>query len=130
MKVFVTAVKIFCYGVVVLFSHGHIFGLTFKNNFNLHCLFFCGAGILLSYSKVGYCISDYRLTRYLGKISLPIFIYHKMLRHTWVEYVGSESFSATYNAYMVSACIIVSVALMYITDFFADRIKNYCTHKE
>ena len=121
-KVSITLFKLFCYGVVIAFAWGSIFGGKFEESFSLHALLFCSLGILLSFSNVGYCVADCKITRYLGKISLPIFIYHGFIRWTVWDYIG-HSISAKLFAFLIVMSIIVSVLLMYLTDFFAARLK-------
>ncbi len=118
-----TLAKIFCYAVVLVFAYGILFGKSFKAGFNLHALLFCSLGILLSFSNVGYSIPDSRLTRYLGKISLPIFIYHGFIRLTLWDYIG-HSISVKLFTFLIIMSIIASVLLMYLTDFFAVRLKR------
>ena len=123
MKMAVTLFKAFCYAVVFVFAHGFVLGEAFKTEFSLHALLFCSLGILLSFSNVGFCIPDNKVTRYLGKISLPIYIFHGFIRWSIWEYIG-HSISVPLFAALVSMTIIVSVAFMYLTDFFSARLKR------
>ena len=122
-KIVVTLFKLFCYVVVIAFAWGSIFGEQFNASFSLHALLFCSLGILLSFSNVGYCIPNSKATRYLGKISLPIFIYHGFIRMTVLDYVG-HSVSAKQFAFLIIMSILVSVLLMYLTDFCSVRMKR------
>ena len=123
-RTILTLGKVICFGVPLLYAHKSGFGLKFDSSFSLHALFFVGIGILLTYSGLGWCVPDCKLTRYLGKISLPIYIFHKLLKVTWMEAMGVEKVSAKYNWLMVVMCMIASVALMYVTDFLAQGIKK------
>ena len=122
-RVIVTIFKVFCYSVVILFAYGKLFGEEFKPSFGLHALLFCSIGILLSFSNAGYCIPDGKITRYLGKISLPIFIYHGFIRWTVWDYIG-HSISAKLFAALIFLSVIASVALMYLTDFISPKLKR------
>lgn len=122
-KIIITLFKLFCYFVVIAFAWGSIFGEQFKQSFSLHALLFCSLGILLSFSKVGYCIPDGKVTRYLGKISLPIFIYHGFIRWTVWDYIG-HSISAKLFAFLIVMSLFASILLMYLTDFCTVRLKR------
>ena len=118
-----TLVKYFCYAVVLVFAFGRFPGVEFKKDFELHALLFCFLGVLLSFSNVGYCIPDCELTRTLGKLSLPIFIFHGVIRWTIWDYgfreVSLQMFCAM-AIFTIAACII----MMYVTDFIAGRLKR------
>ena len=123
VKTFLTLFKVFCYLVVVVFAYGSVLGEPFQAGFNLHALLFCSLGILLSFSNVGYCIPDSKATRYLGKISLPIFIYHGFIRWTLWDYIG-HSISMKLFSIIIIISIVASIALMYLTDFLASKFKK------
>ena len=123
IQILATLLKVFCYLVVIAFSYGNVFGRTFRPGFNLHALLFCSAGILLSFSNIGYCIPDCKTTRYLGKISLPIFIYHGFIRWTVLALVDSASTEVFASLIIMS--IVVSVGLMYMTDYVMLVLKKF-----
>ena len=112
----VTFFKAFCFAVVIAFASGSILGKPFERSFNLHALLWCALGILLSFSDVGYSIPDSRVTRYLGKLSLPLFLFHGFIRWTVWEYIG-HPISVKLFAGLVVMTVAVSIALMYLTDF-------------
>ena len=123
-RTLLTLCKVICYGIPLVYAKKTVGSLTFTNGFDLHALFFLGIGILLSYSGLGFTVPDCKLTRYLGKITLPIFIYHKLLKVTWQEWMGVKEFSPKYNWFALVVCVIVSVLLMYITDWIALGIQK------
>lgn len=127
IKAFFTLVKVCCYAVALLYAHKYVFGHKFASGFDLHALFFIGIGILLSYSELGWCIPDSKVARYLGKISVPIYIFHNLLKSIWMGILGVEELSPVYNWLMVVVCVITSVVLMYITDFTAKGIHKLWT---
>ena len=129
-RTLLTLGKVICFGVPLLYAHKTGFGLKFDNGFDLHALLFLGIGIMLSFSGLGWIIPDCKLTRYLGKISLPIFIYHKLLRATWLEGMGVEKVSVKYAWFMLAVCVIASVALMYFTDFLSWIIQKLRAKRE
>lgn len=116
LRTLFTLAKVLCYGIVILYAHKKGLGFKFDRSFQLHALFFCGIGILLSFSGLGWTIPDCRLTRYLGRISVPIYVFHKLLRATWLNYLGVEKVSVRHTYFLVVACVIGSVVMMYITE--------------
>ena len=129
-RTLLTLGKVICYGVVLLYAHQTAFGLKFAKSFDLHALLFVGIGILLSFSSLGWTVPDCKLTQYLGRISVPIYVFHKLLRVTWMEAMGVDAVSAKYNWMMVVVCMAASVALMYVTDFLAQRIHKLRTARK
>lgn len=126
-RTLLTLCKVICFGVPLLFAHKTGFGLKFSHNFSLHALLFVALGILLSYSGLGWSIPDCKLTRYLGRISVPIYVFHKLLRMTWLEIMGVEAVSKGYNWIMVIVCMVLSIILMYIVDFISQGFQKLRT---
>ena len=122
-KSFVTLFKMLCYAVVIVFAYGFYAKEPIKTAFNLHALLFCALGILLSFSQAGYCIPDCKTTRFLGRISLPIFIFHGFIRLTLADRLEPD-ISVKLFAEMIVLSIIASVLLMYLSDFIASRLKR------
>ncbi len=123
-RTLLTFCKVTCYVVPLLYAQKYVLGHSFAKNFDLHALLLLGIGILMSYTGLGFTVPDCKLTRYLGKITLPIFIYHTMLKVTWREWMGVEEFSPKYNWFVLDVCLIVSVILMYVTDWIALGIQK------
>ncbi len=123
-RTLLTLCKVFCYGVALLYAHKIGFGLEFDGSFSLHALFFIGIAILLSFSGLGWSIPDSAFTQYLGKISVPIYVFHVLLKHIWLDAMGVEKIAAKYVWLLVITCMTVSVVLMYITDFIAEGIRK------
>lgn len=115
----ITLFKACCYAAVIAFAYGTVMGITFKNFFSLHALLICALGVLLSFSNAGYCIPDSGLTRYLGKLSLPIFIFHGFIRWSFWDVIGHAGISARLFAFLVVSGVVLSVVLMYATDAVA-----------
>ena len=116
-KLLVTAFKVFCYLVVLAYAHGKIGIIKLGSDFSLHALLFCAIGVMLSFSSIGYSIPDSSLTRYLGKISLPLFIFHYAIIATWIDYLGTGAVSLKYAAFMACVTLVASVFLMYLTEW-------------
>lgn len=112
VKLLLTAVKWLCYGIVFRFAWGHSFG----GNFTIHALLYCAIAVTLSFSNVGYMIPDCKITRYLGKIALPIYIFHGLLRWICRIITGVRIIPTKEAILMIVASIIVSVVLMYLVD--------------
>ncbi len=132
LRTLLTIIKVGCYVVVLLYARQTIFGMKFDISFSLHGLFLCGIGILLSFSGLGWSIPDCKLTRYLGRISVPIFVFHRMLRNTWLSILGTSEVSLKYKLFMVVVCVIGSIVMMYITEYSALGLKKlfYSTRKD
>lgn len=119
-KLFLTAVKIGCYLVVFLYAYG----ISIGNNGILHAMLYCAAGIVLSLSNIGYTIPDGKFTRYLGKISLPIFIFHGFIRHA-IKNLTGDTIPSTKEIFMLAfAAVVLSILFMYMTDFCVDLAKK------
>ncbi len=113
VRLFFTAVKLFSLGVVFLFA----LGLPIKG-FNLHAYFFCAVVITISFSGLSYCIPGNRFTNYLGKISLPIYIFHSIIRYSIAESLESpDVVTLKWFVIMSVGTVIICVVLMYVADF-------------
>jgi peptidoglycan/LPS O-acetylase OafA/YrhL len=121
-RAILTLCRVICYVVPLMYAHKFVLGHKFSEGFDLHALFFLGIGILLTFSDLGWTIPDCKLTRYLGKISVPIYIFHKMLRATWMDFLGVSKVSQEYAWIMLSVCVVASIVLMYLTDFVEGRV--------
>lgn len=124
IKCIFTSVKLTCYLVVIVFSHKYFFGMKLDREYQLHCLILCGVGIIMSFCDIGYCIPDSKLTRYLGKISVPVFVFHKTVNNILVELLKLNSISTTFSLLKVAVCIIISILLMYLTDYLSAQLKK------
>ena len=94
----------------------YAYGLDFGGHYTLHALLFCALGILLSFCNAGYVVPDCKLTRYLGKISLPIYVFHGLLRWFLPDVLAELPTTHEGIAAVIGCIILISVALMYITD--------------
>ena len=128
MKTILTICKLFCYILVIAFAYGNVFGMSFKPGFNLHALLFCSLGILLSFSNAGFCIPDNAITRLLGKLSLPIYIFHGNITSVLAGMFKSSASIRVFIACVI-ATLIGSIALMYLTDFLFKGLKRITVGK-
>ena len=60
----------------------------FKNVSQINVLLWCSIGMVFSFYGFGFTLEDSKLTRFLGKISLPIFIYHSICRWAFRDVLG------------------------------------------
>ena len=119
VKIWFTVIKWFCFAVVFSFA----IGLWSTGAFNLHAYLFCAIGIVISFSGITYCIPESKLSNYLGKISLPIYIFHSIVKYYIVEFIKPESVSLKVFILMAVFSIIISVILMYIVDLIKIVVK-------
>lgn len=113
IKLSLTTIKILAYLVVFISAYK-----TMPNGkiFSVHALLFCAIGILFSFSNAGFGIPDCRLTRFLGKLSLPIYIYHGFIRLTCKELIPTEEVTPLVFILMLVGAVVFSIMFMYITD--------------
>ena len=119
-KLLITLVKILSYLVVLLFAAG-----LEREDFDLYALLFCAVGVVLSFTNAGYTIPDNRVTRNLGQISLPIFIFHGFIRWTIYGRVGSRPVSLAFVFAMIVITLLLSLALMLLTDFCMKHFRRF-----
>lgn len=100
----------------------YAYGMNIGGNFSVHALLYCAIGVTLSFSNAGFMIPDTKLTRYLGKIALPIYIFHGLFRWICRTVTGVVSMPAREAVLMIAASFVLSVLLMYVTDFLNDMI--------
>jgi len=129
IKLVLTTIKILAYLVVLISAYK-----TMPNGkiFSVHALLFCAIGILFSFLNAGFCIPDCRFTRFLGKLSLPIYIYHGFIRLTCKDLIPTEEVTPTVFILMLVIAVIGSILFMYITDlilkllsFIGQKIKQF-----
>lgn len=120
-KIFFTVVKWLCYFATFLYAFG--FG---DKKLNLYAMLFCAVGILLSFSPFSFSIPGNKLTQYLGKISLPIFIFHGFMRHSAKDVLKNIELSIPQYLGLVFGSILLSLLFMYITDWIMKGIRSIC----
>lgn len=125
-KLFLSVVKFGSYGLVILYASGKQFG----GKWSLHAFLFLMLAVTMSFSSLGYTIKDSRLTRYLGKISLPIFVFHGFLRYVARTITGVVTLPTNTVVLMIIASLAISVLLMYVTDGITVTIKQLLRSEE
>ena len=119
-KVFLTLLKYGSYGLVVLYG----FGVEFGGDWSIHAFLYLMIAVTLSFLGAGYTIPGNALTNYLGKISLPIFLFHGFLRHICRTITGVIQLPAATGFALIAGSVVVSVVFMYITDGIYYVIKS------
>ena len=119
MKLLCTAVKYASLLVIVAFGAGII-----SKSDAVHVVLYCALFILLSFSGLSYTIPGNRFTSYCGKISLPIFIFHGIIRHSFNEAIPNHEIGLPGFFALVGLAVVLSVALMYLTDAVAALLKK------
>lgn len=101
------------------------FAIAYKGTDNpmLHVVLYLSLAIVLTMSGYCYSIPDCALVRTLGKISIPIFIFHGFMRLMVRDLLGGRTLPmASYIALSVGA-VVVSILLKYFTDFAAQLLE-------
>ena len=119
-KIFLTVVKWLAYATVIFY----VAAPFVSKAFSLHALLFVSLGIMLSFTNAGYCIKDCKFTKYLGRISLPIFIFHGVIRWTVSDVIPKSAVNVPVFIAMCVGAIIMSIILMYVIDFIGKGIKK------
>lgn len=115
-----TICKYACFLIVIVYAYRNYF----DEEFAVHALLLCACGVVLSFSDVGYSIPGNAVSAFLGKISLPIFIYHNMIRAILNKTIGERALSLSRYVLLVACVVCCSVALMYLTDWALALIKR------
>lgn len=125
-ELFLSIIKFGSYGLVILYAAGKQFG----GNWSLHAFLFLMIAVTMSFSNMGFTVRDSHLTRYLGKISLPIFIFHGFLRYVARTITGETTLPVITVVLMIIASVFISVLLMYVTDGITLTIKQLLRSEE
>ena len=107
VKLLLTIFKYTCYLVFFLYGKGCNLG----KYFSIHALLIVSLGIALSFMNVGYTIKESKLTRWLGKVSLPIYMFHGIFKTAsptlFPLKVGQESTLLLLAGVTVIICIVL-----------------------
>lgn len=122
IDIFMMCIKFFCYLLVIVYMQLSLF----KNISPINALLWLAIGVTLSFSGIGFTITDSKATRFLGKISLPIFIYHGIFRWGFKDVLG-KNFVTTKLEYwaMILFTVVICVLLMYLTDYIKAKLCKY-----
>ena len=126
-KIVMTAVKYVSYFIVLLYGYG---SKAFKMNFSLHALLLCALAVFLSFTECGWHIKANRLTDYLGKVSLGVYIFHGVIRWCIKDAVDVISFSRETKALIILATIFASILIMHLVDIVWNYAKKHLFTKQ
>ena len=90
-------------------------------------------GISLAFSNIGFCFQQNRVTDYLAKISLPIYIFHYTVIRIITYYYPTKKVDMKTFVLLFILTITSSILMMYITDITKKVIKSYdtlCSRKD
>lgn len=118
-RILITAFKYICFGLAIGCGS---FGL----NGSLVALAttFCFMGIILSLSQKTFTIPGNRLTTFLGKISLAIYLTHNTVRAITIEVLGDQV-DKWIIILIICICPIVAYVVMAVTDFAIKQFKKF-----
>lgn len=121
-KAILTGIKWICFGIVVFYA------LTskLKTEFSIHALLYCCVGIVLSLSDITYNIPSTKMSRYLNRCSLPIYLFHGFVTYILEKRIESGCLTMTPVLFVVVsvASVIGSVILMHGTDYVVKLIRT------
>lgn len=106
-----TGIKYLSYLVAILYAvrfHGSMTDIDY--------FLWLTIAVTLSFSDVGYKVKESALTRYLGKITLPIYIFHMLVVYSACSIMGKNIDSEILILVMVVS-VLFSLIVMYATDF-------------
>ncbi len=92
-------------------------------NTELHAIMFTALGIVLTMSGYCYSIPNCAFIRFLGKISVPIFIFHGFMRLTVRDMLNGSVLSMKNYVLVCVGALVLSVLLMFFTDHAARLVK-------
>ena len=116
-KLIITAAKAVCFGLLLLFILSDPFD-------SINAFFYIMMGLALSFSGLGYSIPDSKFTQLLGKLSLPIYIYHGVHRNMAVCMFTDAEISDGLFWGMCAVSIAASICLMYLTEYLMKWVRK------
>ncbi|MBE6587280.1 MAG: acyltransferase [Ruminococcaceae bacterium] len=119
LKSILTLIKAGFFAILVIYAFGYDLG----PNYSIHALLITAIAVLLSFSDVGYSIPDSKVTRFLGKLALPIFIFHGFMRWTFHDIYPAEAVTVKMFIFMIVVSIAFSLVMMCLTDLIMKGLK-------
>ncbi len=117
-----SAFKCFCFAIVAIFALG-----KFDNSLTPVAYFFCLIGCILSFSNTTFSIPCNRIVYIIGRISVPLYLTHCIVRKIAVAFLGSIINTSQFVLCLV-VCFIVAFFSMCMIDYFKRRIKLLCNN--
>lgn len=118
-RLFFSLIKYFGYFIVLWYSTNHT-----RRDFDIHALLWCLIGVTLSFSNTTYSLKENKITKYLGKISLPIYIFHTVFLRAYEKILGNIHPDFIFYIGLVASAIAFSILFMYFTDLATRKIKK------
>lgn len=122
LKLLFTIIKWASFLIVFIFS----FSPQIKRDYSIHALLYCCIGVVLSLSDISYNIPATKMTSYLGKCALPIYMFHGFVRYIIQRKSTEGQLTLTPAFFIASAVttIVASIVLMHLTDLVVRLIKT------
>lgn len=111
-------VKTGCYLVVILYG-AHLIDIP---SFFI-ALLLLALGLTISYSETGGTLPANRVCAFLGKLSLPIYMCHRVLETILTTILGVEG-AKPYVPYLVIASLLFAVMMVYLVPFLCRLLKR------
>ena len=118
-KILLTILKLTCYFIVMLYMYG-----SYHENISIIAFVFCMLGVILSFSKNTYHIQSNSCIEYLGKLSLPLYLSHIIVRDVCRE-IFCENIEKWKIGVAICMCPLVASLIMRITDCGVEYLKKY-----
>lgn len=118
-EILLTLLKVICYAVVLVFAYS-----AWEGKYDLFAFIFCAAGVTLSFSGVGWSLPDYPVTRWLGKVSLPVFLVHGVVKGVSIGLFGVEGNSSLWIG-TIAASYAMAVVVMCVSDGIQAFMKKH-----
>ena len=95
----------------------------FHDSFSAIAFVCCFAGIILSFSEKTYVIPYNKITCFLGKISLPIYLSHNLVKGIAIRLWGTEIENKNVLV-IICLCPIAAFIVMKLTDVVLSYLKK------
>lgn len=112
-RIFGTVLKWMCFVIVICYA----IGLNYGKYSTIHVLLWCAFGLLLIVSDVGYSIPGCKITDWLGKVSMPIFMFHGVIRLACKDIIPESRITTGVFIILVIGSIVLSILLYYFVNY-------------
>ena len=119
VKILLTLLKAGCIAFVFVFAYGSVMGHRLRRAVDIPVFFILAAGVVLCFANAGFCIPDSACTRFCGKVSLGLYIFHGLIQLCIIHTGNGASGSFSRVLPLIIFTVILSILLMYVTDYAA-----------
>lgn len=116
-KLVFTILKLVCYCAV--FSHAQDASIG-----DLHALLLLALAVLLNFSDTGFAIPESRFTRYLGKASLCVYLFHGIFRYPLYNVLGYYALTPKRLLGLSAMSVLISIVLMHFVDWYMGLVRK------